>query len=79
MVLHFEPTLPCAQVNGDGTLCGVLTTNGVIAPVDGDVWELLPVCAAHYQAAVGTFGADVGRMTPTDVRKVLLALSGQSE
>ncbi len=69
MIIHFQPPVPCAQLTDEGTRCGTLTTTGVIAPTDGDVLELLPVCLPHYQAAVRSFGVDVGRMTPADIRR----------
>ena len=72
MVLHFQPALPCAQLADDGTrrACGVLTSTGVIAPDDGDVWTFVPLCLAHYQQAVDRYGPDVGRMTPADVQRL---------
>ena len=58
MVITLDSPLPCAPYQ-DGphsgrshAICGQPATSGIITPSDDHTWELLPVCARHFWAAV---------------------------
>ena len=55
MIIMLEGTLPCAELEdqpaGLVRLCRQAANVGIITPMGDGVWELLPVCQGHFQAA----------------------------
>ncbi len=70
MIINFAPALPCAQFADDVTSqqCGIPTTTGVVVPTEAGVWELLPVCLTHYQAAVHDLGVDAEQVMAAGIQ-----------
>jgi hypothetical protein len=67
MIIRIDPALRCAQVKADSPaheMCRGIAVLAVVSPIEGNMWEMFPICSQHFLESSRSSG-------PTSARPVL--------